>query len=118
MDGCVLRVGTVTAVDEKRYAARVRFDDLRDRDGNPMISDWLQVVQRPGTGLNITEDGGHSHSITVSVGSASADTAEDHAHAGSVTDTWTPKVNDQVMALYEGVANGRGYIVGEVIPWR
>lgn len=123
MGGCVLRLGTVTVVDAARYVARVRFDDQRDIDGQPMISDWLQVLQRPGTGLDITEDGGHSHDIAVTDsysggGSGTIDEVPDHDHPESVTTTWMPKVNDQVLAIYEGVANGRGYILGGVIPWR
>lgn len=88
-----------------------------------MISDWLQVVQRVGTGLDIAEDGGHSHAVTVKDtytggGSGAAEAAPDHDHAKSVTTTWMPKINDQVLVLYEGVDNGRGYIVGEVRRWR
>ncbi len=117
MDGCEARVGTVTAVDAGRLAARARFDDLRDREGRPMISDWLQVVQRTGAGLHIAEDGGHSHAIAVSEGTASASDAPDHDHPESTTGLWMPKVNNQVLVLYEGGANGRGYIVGEVRAW-
>lgn len=123
MDGCVLRVGTVTAVDAKKLCARVRFDDLRDIENQPMISDWLQVLQRPGTQLDITVDGGHDHNITVNDtysggGSGSVDAAPDHSHIESVTSTWMPRVNDQVLVLYEGVSNGRGFILGGVRPWR
>lgn len=111
MRGCELRVGTVTAIDAKRYTARVRFDDRRDMTGLPLISDWLQVVQRPGTALNIKPDGAHSQ------GAAGAQ-VEDHSHEESVSALWMPKINDQVLTIYEGVANGRGYIVGGVMTWR
>lgn len=110
MGGCVLRLGTVTAVDGKKYIARARFDDLRSREGEPMISDWLQVVQRPGTALDIAPDGEHSR--------GSGDMVAAHSHKGSVSDMWMPKVNDQVLVLFEGVRNGRGFILGGVIPWR
>ncbi len=101
--GCGLRVGTVTAVDAGKWSARVRFDDRLDADGHPMISDWLQVVQRLGTQLHIeqfTEQPRHNHM------------------PGSYAAGWMPAVNDQVLVLYDGVANGRGYILGGVIPWR
>lgn len=77
--GCALRVGTVTAVDTARRAVRVRFDDRRDSEDRPLISDWLQVVRRG---------------------------------------DWLPKVNDQALVLYEGVENGRGYLLGGVTAWR
>lgn len=119
MGGCELRVGTVTAADARKMSARVRFDDLRDREGSPMISDWLQVVQRPGTGLSITEDGAHGHAVTVTGGgSGRSDAAPNHDHPKSVTTLWMPKVNDQVLVLYEGVSNARGYIVGGVMAWQ
>lgn len=103
MTGGTLRVGTVTAVDKARWRARVRFDDRRDREGRPMISDWLQVVQRRETELYIEPDGGEA--------------SHDHL-PGSYAGGWMPKVNDQVLVLYEDVANGRGYILGGVTPWQ
>lgn len=123
MGGCELRIGTVTALDSEKLSVRVRFDDLRDSEGRFMISDWLQVVQRTGTKLDIKPDGEHTHAVTVSDsytggGSGSAAEAADHDHQESLTGMWMPKVNDQVLVLYEGVNNGRGYIMGEVMAWR
>lgn len=112
MSGCVLKVGTVTAVDTGKLIARARFDEMRDKDCNPMISDWLQVVQRTGTELDIAPDGKHSR------GGASEALVPDHRHPKSMGGVWMPKVNDQVLVLFDGVANGRGYILGGVIPWR
>jgi phage baseplate assembly protein gpV len=31
---------------------------------------------------------------------------------------WMPKVNDQVLCLYEPIRDGRGFVLGEVTAWQ
>lgn len=103
--------GCVSAVDAKKRRVRVKFQET------DMVSGWLQVLQHGGMGLDITEDGGHGHEVTVTDtytggGSGEAKAVPDHDHGKSVTTTWMPKVNDQVVVLYLPVADGDGYVLG------
>lgn len=103
--------GIVSAVDAEKRKVRVKFQET------DMVSGWLQVLQHSGMGLSITKDGGHGHEVTVSDtytggGSGSTKAVPDHEHDKSVTTTWMPKVNDQVVVLYLPVADGDGFVLG------
>lgn len=110
----LVRVGTVTDVDGAGRC-RVKFQDTG------ITSDWLAVLQRPGTQVKITPDGGHSHGISETYLSReqashthTADTKADHAHGGSSAEGWTPKVNSRVVCLYLPVSNGDGFVLGQL----
>lgn len=118
MDGCYLRVGVVVNTDPEGLRARVRYDAMRDAEGLPLISDWLQVVQRSGGALALAQDGAHSHKVTVGEGQVTTTQEPDHSHPGSVTGAWMPEIGEQVLALYDGAANGMGYVLGGVRAWR
>lgn len=109
--GRMVQVGTVNTVDAKKRKVRVKFLETG------MVSGWLYVLQHSGMGLNVTEDGGHGHEVTVADtytggGSGSVEAVPDHDHDKSVTTTWMPKVNDQVVVLYLPVADGDGFVLG------
>ncbi len=107
----MVQVGTVSDIDAEKKKVRVKFP------GTEIVSGWLYVLQRPGTGLSIKEDGGHSHEIKVKDtytgrGDADIKAVPNHDHKESVTTTWLPKVNDRVVVLYLPIANGDGFVLG------
>lgn len=90
----LVRVGTVTDVNNAELKARVRFQDVG------VTSDWLYVLRNqpfiPGYDMpQETElEDGHKHKLIIK--------------------PWMPKVNDTVIALYLPVFNGDGFILGGV----
>lgn len=103
----LVRVGRVTAVNNDKRIAQVQFEDM----GLP--SGWLPVL--------ITRDfipGYDGPQQTELEGGGSGDAAfENHKHALTIK-PYMPKVNDQVLVLYEPIRDGRGFILGGIQPWR
>lgn len=86
----MVRVGTVTSVDNDKRTARVKFQDTGYESGElyvlanrPYIPDYEGPQQ--------TEDGGKLK-----------------------IKPWMPKVNAVVLTLYVPIKNGDGYILGEI----
>lgn len=102
----LVRIGSVSAVDPAKRAARVLFADTGQTSG------WLRVLQHTGAAMQVTPDGEHTHEITGGDGTAS--TQPNHNHPGSFLSIWMPKVNDQVLVFYLPVFNGDGFIIGGV----
>jgi phage baseplate assembly protein gpV len=100
----LVRIGTVSSVDNEKRVARVIFQD------KDMVSGWLHVLQHHGTGVYIKPEGKHSHDISEG-GKTELD--GEHDHAGSVT-YWMPRINDTVVVLYLPVFNADGFILGAI----
>jgi len=99
----LVRIGTVSAVDNAGKKARVVFQD------KGMTSGWLFVLQHPGT-VNVEKDGKHSHSLP---GGGSTGENGEHGHEAAVA-PWMPAVNDTVLVLYLPIFNGDGFILGVI----
>lgn len=98
----LVRIGTVSSVDNGAKKARVIFQDKN------MTSGWLFVLQHPGA-VTVEEAGNHSHTVL----STSTSTDGKHVHEAS-GGIWMPKVNDTVLVLYLPVFNGDGFILGVI----
>lgn len=103
----MVRFGTVTAVDNEKRIARVQFPDLG------ITSDWIPVL------INrdfIPDYDGTQHTESRAGGSGYPAFAS-HDHDLTIK-PYMPKVNEQVVCLFEPVRNGRGVILGGVQPWQ
>jgi hypothetical protein len=99
----LVRIGTVSTIDNTGKKARVIFQD------KDMTSGWLFVLQHPGA-VNIEENGEHTHSLS---GGGSTDQNGDHGHDAAAA-PWMPAVNDTVLVLYIPIFNGDGFILGVI----
>ena len=99
----LVRVGTVTAVNNAKHLARVKFQS------EDMTSGWLYVLDnRPFIpGYDQTQQ-----TQSRSGGSGAAAFAE-HTHE-LVIKQWMPKVNQTVLCLYLPAFNADGFILGGV----
>ncbi|MGD9567516.1 MAG: hypothetical protein AB7V48_04240 [Sedimentibacter sp.] len=105
----LVRIGTVSSVDNEKRTARVMF---KDKD---MISGQLYVLQRPKAGVFIIPDGEHTHSISDTyTGGGAASIEPNHNHMGTHVTYWMPRINDTVVVLYLPVFNGDGFILGAI----
>lgn len=105
----LVQFGTVTALDTKQRAARVKFQDTG------ITSGWLRVLQHHSAGIYIDPDGEHTHDITDTfTGGGSASTEPNHNHAGTCLTYWMPKVNDSVVVLYLPIPNSDGFVLGGI----
>ncbi len=99
----LVRVGTVTDVDNAKHLARAKFL------GEGFTSGWLYVLNNkpfiPGYnqaqqtnaqagGSGYTEFTSHTHSLTIN--------------------QWMPAINDKVLVLYLPVWNADGFILGGI----
>ncbi len=100
----LVRIGTVSSVDNGKRVARVIFQD------KDMVSGWLHVLQHHETGVYIKPEGKHSHNIS---GGGTTEIDGEHGHVGNVT-YWMPRINDTVVVLYLPVFNADGFILGAI----
>lgn len=100
----LVRIGTVSAIDNAGKRARVMFQD------KGMTSGWLFVLQHSGAAVNVDDSGEHSHSLP---GDGTTGENGEHSHDAAVT-SWMPAVNDTVLVLYIPVFNGDGFILGVI----
>lgn len=100
----LVRIGTVSSVDNGKRVVRVIFED------KDIVSGWLHVLQRPNTGVSIKDNGKHSHELP---GGGKTETDGSHDHSGYTTN-WMPRVNDTVLVLYVPVFNGDGFVLGAI----
>ena len=99
----LVRVGTVTDVDNTKHMARVKFQ------GEGFTSGWLYVLDnRPFIpGYNQAQQ-------TEAKGGGSGYAAfESHTH-GLKINQWMPVVNSKVLVIYLPVFNSDGFIVGGI----
>lgn len=105
--GGMVRFGFVTATDGEKRLARVHFPDLN------MESDWLPVL------INRDFIPGHDGTQRTEkrAGGSGYAAFESHDHELTIK-PYMPRVNEQVVCLYEPVRNGRGVVLGGVAPWQ
>jgi len=103
----LVRVGTVTDVDNEKRLARALYPDTE------ISSDWLPVLIN--NAFIPAYDGPQKTEPTE--GGSGEKAFEKHDHMLNIV-PWMPKVGEQVLVLYEGIPNGRGYILGGVQTWR
>lgn len=101
MDGRIIQIGTVMAVDGTK--ARVRHQDTG------ITSDWLKVLQRTNELVTIGSAGSHTHDVS----EGSCGSAGDHTHTAAVS-SWAPQVNDVVLVLYLPMKDSDGFILGRI----
>lgn len=94
----MVRVGTVTAVDNDKRLAQVFFQDLK------LPSGWIPVL--------INRDFAPDYNVP-------QETEEKDGHKHEIKwKPWMPEVNDQVLCLYEPVRDGRGFVLGGIRAWQ
>ena len=97
----VVRVGIVTAVDSERRLAQVYFRDM------DLPSGWIPVlINRDIAPQTEYEEGGEGMAAF-----------ERHKHDLTIR-PWMPKVNEQVLCLYEPIRDGRGFVLGGIQTWQ
>lgn len=99
----LVRIGTVTDVDNGRRLARVKFEDT------DMTSGWLAVLKSQPfiPGYDVPQR------TEFESGGSGAAAFESHKH-DLVIKPWMPKVNDTVVALYLPVFNADGFVIGGI----
>jgi len=96
----LVRVGTVSSVDEGNRTARVQFADKQDTDGKPLISGALKVLKNPPF---IPE-----HNVT-----QETEEKEGHKHE-VIIKPWLPKTGDFVLCLFLPNGDSDGFVVGGI----
>lgn len=91
----LVRIGTVTDVDNGSRTARVKFQDCS------MTSGWLHVLDT------------HPHIPDYDPTPQKTELKEGHQH-DLIIKSWMPKVNDTVLTLYLPVFNGDGFVLGGI----
>lgn len=99
----LVRIGTVTDVDNGRRLARVKFEDTG------MTSGWLAVLKNQ----PFIPDYDVPQRTEFESGGSGAAAFENHKH-DLVIKPWMPKVNDTVVALYLPVFNADGFVIGGI----
>ena len=102
LDG-LLRIGTVTDVDNAKHKARCKFA------GENMTSGWLYVLNNKPF---IPDYDGQQKTEDKSGGSGAA-AFESHSHDLTIKQ-WMPKVNDTVLVAYLPSSNADGFVLGGV----
>lgn len=109
----LVRFGTVTDVDNEKRIARVMYPDLKDAGGQALTSDWLPVL----INRDFMPGYGAAQRTEYDSGGSGFESYASHSH-GLTIRPYMPKVNDQVVVLYEAVRNGRGVILGGIQSWQ
>lgn len=99
----LVRIGTVTDVDNGKRLVRVKFEDA------DMTSGWLPVLKSPPfiPGCDVPQ-----RTEFESGGSGDAAFAN-HKH-DLIIMPWMPRVNDTVVALYLPAFNADGFVIGGI----
>ena len=105
--GGMVRFGTVTAADADKRLARVYFPDTG------AVSDWLPVL----VNRDFVPDYDGAQQTEEKGGGSGYGAFDKHRHALTIK-PYMPKVNDQVVCLYEPVRDGRGVVLGGVQAWQ
>ena len=105
--GSMVRFGFVTAADNEKRLARVHFPDLN------MESDWLPVL----INRDFIPDYGGAQRTENRAGGSGDPAFASHNHDLTIR-PYMPKVNEQVVCLFEPVRNGRGVVLGGVQTWQ
>ena len=103
----LVRVGTVTDVNNDKRIARVKFQDLG------YTSDWLPVL----INRDFIPDYDVPQRTEYEAGGSGDPAFASHKH-DLIIKPYMPKVGEQVLCIYETVRNGRGFILGGIQPWQ
>ncbi len=99
----LVRLGTVTDVDNAKHKARVKYQ------GENMTSGWLYVLDnRP-----FVPDYDVPQRTEYESGGGGDAAFASHKHDLAIKQ-WMPKVNDTVLVLYLPVFNADGFVLGGV----
>ena len=102
----LVRVGTVTDVDNTKRMARVKFQDTGHTSG------WLSVLaSRP----YIPDYETKPQRTEFEAGGSGDSAFENHKHDLTIV-PWMPRVNATVLTLFLPVFNADGFILGEIGP--
>lgn len=103
----MVRVGIVTAVDNGKRLVQVQYRETET------LSGWIPVL------INrdfIPDYNGTQRTGSRAGGSGDASFAS-HDHELTIR-PWMPKVNEQVLVLYEPIRDGQGFVLGGIQPWQ
>jgi len=103
----MVRIGTVTAVDNVKRLAKVYFQDM------DLPSGWIPVL----INRDFIPDYDGPQRTEFEAGGSGDPAFASHKH-DLIIKPYMPKVNDLVLVLYFPVFNGDGVILGGVKPWR
>lgn len=99
----LVRIGTVTDVNNDKRLARVKFQDV------DMTSAWLYVLDnRP-----YIPDYDVPQRTEYEAGGSGEAEFENHKH-DLIIKPWMPKINDTVLTLYLPVFNADGFVLGRI----
>lgn len=109
----MVRVGIVTAVNNDKRLAQVQFQDM------DLPSGWIPVlINRDVIHYYPYDEPQWTEFETEWKGERAGDPDYvDHRHK-LIIKPWMPKVNDQVLCLYEPIRDGRGFVLGGIQPWQ
>lgn len=103
----MVRVGTVTAVDNDKRLAQVYFQDMDLTSGQIPVLINRDFIP----GYNVPQRTEYES------GGTGAAAYESHKH-DLIIKPWMPKVGDQVLCLYEPIRDGRGFVLGGIQTWQ
>ena len=103
----LVRVGTVTDVNNDKRIARVKFADLGYTSG------WIPVL----INRDFIPDYDVPQRTEFEAGGSGDPAFESHKH-DLIIKPYMPKKGEQVLCIYEPVRNGRGFILGGIQPWQ
>ena len=103
----LVRLGTVTAVNNDQRLARVKFPDTG------ITSDWLPVL----ISRDFIPDYDVPQRTEYEAGGSGDAQFEKHKH-DLIIKPYMPKVNEQVLTVFLPVDNADGFVIGGIQPWR
>ena len=103
----LVRVGTVTDVNNAKRMARVYLEDLGYTSG------WIPVL----INRDFIPDYDVPQRTEYEAGGSGDPVFESHKH-DLIIKPYMPKKGEQVLCIYEPVRNGRGFILGGIQPWQ
>lgn len=103
----MVRVGIVTAVDNVKRLAKVYFQDMK------LPSDWIPVL----INRDFIPDYDVPQRTEYEAGGGGYAEYASHKH-DLIIKPWMPKVNEQVLCLYEPIRDGRGFVLGGIQAWQ
>lgn len=101
----LVRIGTVTAVNNEKRLARVKFLDAG------ITSAWLKVLANQ---PYIPDYDVTPQRTEFTAGGSGDDAFASHKH-DLIIKPWMPRVNDTVLVLYLPVFNADGFVIGGIL---
>ena len=101
----MVRIGTVTAVDNAKRLAQVYFQDM------DLPSGWIPVL----INRDFIPDYDVPQRTEYEAGGSGDPAFESHKHDLKIK-PWMPKVNATVLTLYLPILDADGFILGEIGP--